>query len=249
MLIGKTHDEPTRYRFEGVTKRFGDTTAVDDLELTIRQGEFFSLLGPSGCGKTTTLRMVAGFEQPTEGQIYLDGEPVAGVPPYKRNVNTVFQSYALFDAPRRAGQRRLRPQAPQGGEGRDRRSRVKEALELVQLTGREKSKPCAALGRPAAARGAGPCARQPPGGAAARRAARRARPEAAAADAGRAQGDPARGRHHLPLRHPRPGGGAGDVRPDRGHGRRRGRAVRPARGDLREPRPSRSWPGSSASPT
>src|SRR6202008_4997578 len=84
-------------RLEGVSKRFGDTPAVDGLELTIRQGEFFSLLGPSGCGKTTTLRMVGGFEQPSEGQTYLDGDPVAGVPPYKRNVNTVFQSYALFD--------------------------------------------------------------------------------------------------------------------------------------------------------
>ena len=67
-------------RFEGVSKRFGATTAVDDLNLTVRQGEFFSLLGPSGCGKTTTLRMVAGFEQPTEGSIFLDDEPVAGVP-------------------------------------------------------------------------------------------------------------------------------------------------------------------------
>ncbi len=84
-------------RFEGVSKRFGATTAVDDLNLTVRQGEFFSLLGPSGCGKTTTLRMVAGFEQPTEGSIFLDDEPVAGVPPYRRNVNTVFQSYALFE--------------------------------------------------------------------------------------------------------------------------------------------------------
>ena len=84
-------------RFEGVTKRFGSATAVDALDLTIERGEFFSLLGPSGCGKTTTLRMVAGFEQPTEGQVYLDGDPVASVPPYKRNVNTVFQSYALFD--------------------------------------------------------------------------------------------------------------------------------------------------------
>ncbi len=64
-------------RFEGVTKRFGAATAVDELNLTIEAGEFFSLLGPSGCGKTTTLRMVAGFEQPTEGQVYLDGEPVA----------------------------------------------------------------------------------------------------------------------------------------------------------------------------
>jgi spermidine/putrescine transport system ATP-binding protein len=84
-------------RFEGVTKRFGATVAVDDLSLSIRRGEFFSLLGPSGCGKTTTLRMVAGFEQPTEGSVYLEGDPVDEVPPYRRNVNTVFQSYALFE--------------------------------------------------------------------------------------------------------------------------------------------------------
>ena len=69
----------------------------DGLDLEIEAGEFFSLLGPSGCGKTTTLRMVAGFEQPSEGRIFLEGEPVETVPPYHRNVNTVFQSYALFE--------------------------------------------------------------------------------------------------------------------------------------------------------
>jgi spermidine/putrescine transport system ATP-binding protein len=79
-----------------VTKRFGDFTAVDDLSLAIGEGEFFTLLGPSGCGKTTTLRMVAGFEEATEGQVLIDGADVVGLPPYKRPTNTVFQSYALF---------------------------------------------------------------------------------------------------------------------------------------------------------
>jgi spermidine/putrescine transport system ATP-binding protein len=79
----------------GLTKRFGET-AVDNIDLTVASGEFFSLLGPSGCGKTTTLRLIAGFEQPTSGQILLDGVDVSDVPPHRRNVNTVFQNYALF---------------------------------------------------------------------------------------------------------------------------------------------------------
>jgi spermidine/putrescine transport system ATP-binding protein len=82
----------------GLTKRFhhGHAAAVDNIDLSVAGGEFFSLLGPSGCGKTTTLRLVAGFEEPTAGRILLDGVDVSGVPPHKRNVNTVFQSYALF---------------------------------------------------------------------------------------------------------------------------------------------------------
>ena len=83
-------------RFENVTKKFGDFVAVDDLSLDIFEREFFSLLGPSGCGKTTLLRMLAGFEEPTAGQIYLDGQPLKGVPPHNRPVNMMFQSYALF---------------------------------------------------------------------------------------------------------------------------------------------------------
>jgi spermidine/putrescine transport system ATP-binding protein len=83
-------------RLERVTKAFKETIAVDDLSLEIHEGEFFSLLGPSGCGKTTTLRMIGGFEEPTQGTIYLGNSDVTALPAYKRNVNTVFQSYALF---------------------------------------------------------------------------------------------------------------------------------------------------------
>src|SRR5688572_17870802 len=88
-------EEPS-VRLERVTKRFGDFTAVSAMDLDIASGEFFTMLGPSGCGKTTTLRMVAGFEEPTEGRVLLDGEDVTGRPAFKRPTNTVFQSYALF---------------------------------------------------------------------------------------------------------------------------------------------------------
>src|SRR5262245_7588036 len=83
-------------RFEAVNKRFGEVTAVVALTLDIAQGEFFALLGPSGCGKTTLLRMLAGFEPPTEGRILLDGEDIVAVPPHRRPVNMMFQNYALF---------------------------------------------------------------------------------------------------------------------------------------------------------
>ena len=118
----------------GVTKRFGAVTAVDAMDLSIARGTFYSLLGPSGCGKTTTLRMIAGFEQPTEGEILLAGQPIAGVPPYQRNVNTVFQHYALFphmDVAQNVGyglrQRKI--------EKADEERRVTEALALVRLQG------------------------------------------------------------------------------------------------------------------
>ena len=129
----------------GVTKLFGEFAAVDDLNLDIREGEFFSLLGPSGCGKTTTLRMIAGFEQPTEGVISVAGEPVQGVPPYRRPVNTVFQSYAIFPHLNvfdnvAFGLRRT------GVKGDELRQRVVEACEMVQLAGFEKRKPNALSG-------------------------------------------------------------------------------------------------------
>lgn len=83
-------------RLQGITKKFGNNVIIPSLDLTIYDGEFITLLGPSGCGKTTLLRMIAGLETPTEGSIYLDDENVTALPPYKRDVNMVFQHYALF---------------------------------------------------------------------------------------------------------------------------------------------------------
>src|SRR5210317_1891309 len=89
-------DEKPLIQFKNVTKRFGDFTAIDNLTQDIYTREFFALLGPSGCGKTTMMRMLAGFENPSEGQILIAGQDMAGVPPNKRPVNMMFQSYALF---------------------------------------------------------------------------------------------------------------------------------------------------------
>src|SRR5690348_12119160 len=88
--------KPADVRLVDVTKRFDEVVAVDNLSLEIARGSFFALLGPSGCGKTTTLRMIGGFEAPTSGRIFLGDREVEGLPPYRRDVNTVFQSYALF---------------------------------------------------------------------------------------------------------------------------------------------------------
>ena len=127
-------------RLAGITKRFGDFVAVDDLNLDIYEGEFFSLLGPSGCGKTTTLRMIAGFEEPTQGGISVAGEEVQGVPPYRRPVNTVFQSYAIFPHLNvfdnvAFGLRRAKVPKDEVA------TRVADACEMVQLAGFEKRKP------------------------------------------------------------------------------------------------------------
>ena len=121
-------------RLEGVTKTFKDTTAVDDVSITIASGEFFSLLGPSGCGKTTTLRMIGGFEEPTAGRVLLGGADVTDVPAYKRDVNTVFQSYALFphlDVFENVAFGLKRRKAPRDEIA----TRVEEMLELVDLAG------------------------------------------------------------------------------------------------------------------
>ena len=127
-------------RLERVTKDFGETVAVDDLSLDIARGEFFSMLGPSGCGKTTTLRMIGGFEEPTRGTIYLDGRDVTDRPPYKRDVNTVFQSYALFPHLNVYENVAFGLRRRKVGD-QDIKTRVDEALRLVDLVGFEKRKP------------------------------------------------------------------------------------------------------------
>ena len=127
-------------RVAGLRKRYGDVTAVDGIDLEIRRGEFFTMLGPSGSGKTTTLRVIAGFEQPDEGRIELAGRDVSSLPPYARDVNTVFQDYALF--PHMTVQENveygLRVKKVQRAE---RRQRTGEALALVRLEGYGNRKP------------------------------------------------------------------------------------------------------------
>jgi spermidine/putrescine transport system ATP-binding protein len=127
-------------RLERVTKRFQEVTAVDDLTLSIPRGAFYALLGPSGCGKTTTLRMVGGFEDPTAGRVFLGGDEVTQLPPYKRDVNTVFQSYALF--PHLSVERNVSFGLERKRISKaDVTTRVGEALEMVQLAGYGKRKP------------------------------------------------------------------------------------------------------------
>ena len=123
----------------GLTKKFSEI-AVDNIDLTVASGEFFSLLGPSGCGKTTTLRLIAGFEQPTSGRILLDGVDVSDVPPHRRKVNTVFQSYALFPFLSVWDNVAFGLRHAKVGKA-DTRRRVDEALDLVQMTSFAKRRP------------------------------------------------------------------------------------------------------------
>ena len=144
-----------------LTKRFDDVAAVAGIDLHIPSGEFFSILGPSGCGKTTTLRLVAGFEEPTSGAILLDGEDVARKPPHKRNVNTVFQSYALFPFLTVTDNVAVRPPLPgrhQGREGRTggRGPGAGTAPGLRQAAPRPALRGPAATGRPGPRPGAQP---------------------------------------------------------------------------------------------
>src|SRR5881394_207885 len=126
--------------FDRVTKRFGDFTAVDGLSLDIHEREFFALLGPSGCGKTTLLRMLAGFEAPDGGRVTLAGQDIAGMPPYRRPVNMMFQSYALFPHLSVAGNVAFGLRQD-GLPRREIRTRLEELLALVKLEGFGKRRP------------------------------------------------------------------------------------------------------------
>src|SRR5437773_106314 len=127
-------------RLVELVKRFDDVTAVDGVDLHVPAGEFFSLLGPSGCGKTTTLRLIAGFEQPTSGTVLLDGMDMSHMPPHRRKVNTVFQSYALFPflsvEDNVAFGLRYK-----GMSKREARSNVREALAMVRMDGMQQRRP------------------------------------------------------------------------------------------------------------
>ncbi len=133
-------DQPYTVELESVTKVFGNVVAVDNITLRIRDGEFYSLLGPSGCGKTTTLRVVAGFEMPTRGEVRIHGKPMGSTPAFKRPVNTVFQNYALF--PHMTVGKNIAfglemKKIPKDGI----RQRVEEVLEMVRLPGFAERKP------------------------------------------------------------------------------------------------------------
>jgi len=133
-------NEKPHVQIAGVTKRFGDFVAVDNVSLDIFKREFFSLLGPSGCGKTTLLRMLAGFEIPTDGQILLEGEDMSGVPPYERPVNMMFQSYALF--PHMNVEKNIAFGLKQDGVPKPEiERRVAEVIEMVQLNAFARRKP------------------------------------------------------------------------------------------------------------
>jgi spermidine/putrescine transport system ATP-binding protein len=136
--LSETRDDVIDLRH--VSKHFGDFVAVHDANFAIARGEFFAMLGPSGCGKTTTLRMIAGFETPTSGEIRLEGEDVSRVPPYRRNVNTVFQQYALFPHMTVWDNIAFGPRSRKVSEP-ETRKRVGELLEIVRLSEFAKRKP------------------------------------------------------------------------------------------------------------
>ncbi|WP_404438982.1 polyamine ABC transporter ATP-binding protein [Stutzerimonas chloritidismutans] len=139
-LTGESQNKQVLLKIDRVTKKFDETVAVDDVSLSIHQGEIFALLGGSGSGKSTLLRMLAGFERPTEGRIFLDGQDITDMPPYERPINMMFQSYALF--PHMTVEQNIAFGLKQDGLPKDEvQARVKEMLGLVQMSQYAKRKP------------------------------------------------------------------------------------------------------------
>ena len=200
----------------GVSKRFNGFTALEDVSLEVETGSLTALLGPSGSGKSTLLRVIAGLEQPDEGEIVIFGDDATGVAPQKRGVGFVFQHYAAFKHMTVYDNIAFGLTHPEAAEGRDRSARLRAARARPAAAVRAPL-PGAALRRPEAAHGARPRARGRAEGAAARRAVRRPR-RARARRAARVAAPTARGgARHDGLRHARPGGGDGGRRPHRRH--------------------------------
>ena len=220
---GGSNEAEADIHLEGVSKRFADMTAVDDLTLSIPRGNFFAMLGPSGCGKTTTLRMIGGFEDPTAGRVFLGGSDVTDHPPYKRDVNTVFQSYALF--PHLTVEKNVAFGLERKKVGKaEATKRANDALELVQLGHLAKRKPAqlsggqqqrVALARALVNRPRALLLDEPLGA---------LDLPAAQAAPDRTQADSAGRRHYLRARDARPGRGHDHGRHDRGDERRQDRA-------------------------
>ena len=245
---GSVPEQEVAVRIVGLRKRYGDVVALGGVDLTIAAGRVLHAARPVRIGQDHAAAADRGLRAPDAGRIELGGTDVTRVPPYSRNVNTVFQDYALFPHMTVAQniEYGLRVAAcAQGGAARRWTARSRwsgcpgfGARKPAQLSGGQRQR--VALARAIV---------NEPAGAAARRAARRARPQAPPADAARAAADPARGRHHLRLRHARPGRGADDERPHRGAqpGPHRADRRRPSRSTSARRR--RSSPASSASPT
>ena len=216
-----------------LNKKYDEVHAVRDVNLTIRDKEFMVLVGPSGCGKTTTLRMVAGLEEISSGEIVIGERIVNDLPPKDRDIAMVFQNYALYphmsvyDNMAFGLKMRKFPkpeiQKPRPGRRRDTRH-----------PGAAHAQAAPALGWPAPARRRRPRHREAPAGVPVRRAAVEPRREAARADARRVEAPPPASRDHGDLRHPRPGRGDDAGEPGRGHEGRLGPAGRRAHGDLRQ---------------
>ena len=196
-------------------KRFGAVTALAGVSLTIRDNEFFTLLGPSGCGKTTLLRLIAGFEEITEGEILLYGEDIGTLPPEPAPHQHRLSALRPLPAHDGGGKCGVRHAEARLEQGRHREAQTGRILDLVKLGDLAGAQAGAALRRSAAAGGAGASDGATAQSAPARRTAVGARPQAAPSDADRAEADPEGHRHHLRLRHPRPGRSAHDVGPHR----------------------------------